>query len=344
MNTVDIIAGIEEFKVRYKDAADKIDNATAFWNSYNPQPIELLKSHQYQMLRERMFQLLKTCKQIDQEAFEKIHKGHPYFFIGITSYRLGDYQTAISFFDAALSEDLRFEDEEERPTHLFFMLKGEEPRNAARLETLYVETKVKRSIDYYNDEITKNKDICNIDIQDMRDVFFEYVLNNKNDPGLRTLLTTFITFVVEWDFRNEHFDLGVRKGSSEPFLMHLSRGCVLFESLLKRNPFPKLKHEDQKKELGKLITYYQNEMKVTLPGDFTSKKTGINTLGRLLAELNKRREIIEDSILISYWLRNILGHSLAWEDRIDQEAYRKLYLTVVISCIHVINCLWRNPQ
>jgi len=125
--------------------------------------------------------------------------------------------------------------------------------------------------------------------------------------------------------------------------MHLSRGCVLFESLLNRNPNPKSKHEDQKKDLGKLIAYYQKKMEINLPGDFASKSTGISTLGKLLAELKKRKEVIEDSILMTFWLRNVLAHSLAWEDRIDQESYRKLYLIVLTSCIHVINCLWRNP-
>jgi len=171
MNIVDIISGAEEFKSRFKDAVENKENATKFWNIYNPQPIELLRNNQYHMLRERMFKLLRTCKQIDKEGFEKIHKGHPYFFIGITSYNLGDYQTAISFFDAALSEELKFEGKEEGPTRLFFMLRGNEPRNAAQLETQFVETKVKRSIDYYNNEITKGKDILIINIQDMRDVF-----------------------------------------------------------------------------------------------------------------------------------------------------------------------------
>ena len=342
MNIVDIISGIEEFKYRYRNAAKSKTNATAFWNTYNHQPIELLRTNQYQFLRERMFNLLRTCRQIDIEAFEKIHKGHPYFFIGITSYQLGDYQTAISFFDAALCEDLKFDSGEEGPTRLFFMLRGNEPCNAAKLQTQYIETKVERAINYYNDEITKSKDIPKIDLDFIRDTFIKYVIDNEGDPGLRTLLTTFFTFVVEWDFRNEHFELGAREGTSEPLLMHLSRGCVLFESLLKRNPFPKPQHEDQKGDLGKLLTHYKDEMKVNLPADFTSKKTGINTLGKLLAELSKRKEVIEDSILITYWLRNVLAHSLAWEDRIDQESYRNLYLRVIKSCIHAINCLWRN--
>jgi tetratricopeptide (TPR) repeat protein len=338
VNIVDIIAGIEEFKSRYKDAASNIDNATSFWNIYNPQTRELLINEQYQLLRERMLLILRTCKQIDQKSFKKIHKGHPYFFIGIASYHLGDYQTAISFFDAALSEDLSIKDDKVRPTHLFFRLRGDDTQNAAQQDTQYVKTKVERAIDYYNDKTIKNDDIPKITVQDLRDYFIEYVLNNKDDPGLRTLLTTFITFVVEWDYRNEHFDLGVKKGTSEAVLMHLFRGCVMFESLLNRSPYPKQKHEDQKKDLYCLIEYYQNELKIKWP----KNNPTIKTLGELLTELAQRKTEILDSFLVSYWLRNILGHNLAWEDRIDQDTYRNLYYLVIGACLHVINCLWRQ--
>jgi hypothetical protein len=340
MNIVDIISATQEFKDRYKDSAEDTVKATSFWNSYNPNPHELLMKQQYHVLRERMFKLLRTCKKVDPEVYENIHKGHPYFFIGITSYRLGDYQTAISFFDAALSEDLTIQDEIERPTHLFFLLRGDDPRNAAMLDTQYVQTKVKRSIDYYNDDVTKNQDLHKITVQDLRDVFIKYVLRKKDDPGLRTLLTTFITFVVEWDFRNEHFDLGVKKGTSESLFMHLFRGCVLFESLLKRNPYPEPMHAEQEKSLGNLINYYQNKLHVKVSSDFKKVKT----LGELLTELNTPSQLIEESILCSYWLRNTIGHSLAWDVRINQDAYQKLYNSVISACLHVINCLWRNPS
>ena len=79
-----------------------------------------------------------------------------------------------------------------------------------------------------------------------------------------------------------------------------------------------------------------------LPVDFTSKKTGISSLEELLSELTNRNKEIEDSILVTYWLRNVLGHSLAWNVNVDQDSYRKLYLLVITACLHVINCLWRN--
>ena len=62
MNIVDIISATQEFKERYKDAAENTDKATLFWNSYNTNPNELLFQQQYHVLRERMFELLRTCK------------------------------------------------------------------------------------------------------------------------------------------------------------------------------------------------------------------------------------------------------------------------------------------
>ena len=344
MNIVDVISATQEFEEQYRGAENDPDKATAFWNTYNENPHDLLLKHQYDALRERMFTLLRACKKTDPAVYEGIHKGHPYFFIGITSYRLGDYQTAISFFDAALSEDLSIHDEKERPTHLFFLLKGDDPRNAARQDTRYVQTKVERAIGQYKEAIASNEDIPDFDIQDLRDVFVRHVLSHESDLGLRTLLTALMTFVVEWDFRNEHYDLGVKKGTAEPLFTHLFRGCVLFESLLKRNPFPKPEHEDQNGALGKLITYYKSEMNLDLPGDLSSKKSGVTSFEDLLIKIPSLNIEITDSVLVAFWLRNVLGHSLAWNVDLDQDSYRKLYLAVITACIHVINCLWRDSH
>jgi hypothetical protein len=50
----------------------------------------------------------------------------------------------------------------------------------------------------------------------------------------RTLVSTFISFLAEWDYRSRLIDLS-DAGSKEPFFSHLFRGCLLFESLLKAN-------------------------------------------------------------------------------------------------------------
>jgi len=41
---------------------------------------------------------------------------------------------------------------------------------------------------------------------------------------------------IEWDYRSTLIELRPGDGTAEPFFIHLFRGCVLFESLLKANP------------------------------------------------------------------------------------------------------------
>jgi tetratricopeptide (TPR) repeat protein len=344
MNIIDIISAINEFEERFKDAAYDINKVTRFWNDYNrnPLPGELMNMEQYHILRERMFTLLRACKRIDSDAYENIHKGHPFFFIGISSFRLRDYQTAISFFDAALSEDLKIEDGKERPTDLFFNLRGDNPKNAAQGETIIAQNTVIRSIWNYNEIISQNKAIQKLSIDQLRDCFISRILIEKDDLGFRTLLTTFITFLVEWEFRDSNFELGIKKGTAEPLFMHLFRGCVLFESLLLRNPNRKPEHNN-KKDLNDLINYYKEEMHLKKKGDFLRNPIPLKTLEKLLSNLNDSNKTIDHSIKISYWLRNNLGHNIAWEATINRESYRKLYYSVIYSCLHVINCLWKSP-
>jgi hypothetical protein len=41
---------------------------------------------------------------------------------------------------------------------------------------------------------------------------------------------------IEWDYRSTLIELRPGDGTAEPFFIHLFKGCVLFESLLKANP------------------------------------------------------------------------------------------------------------
>ncbi len=125
-------------------------------------------------------------------------------------------------------------------------LMGDNPKNASQPDTRLIQSKVESSIIKYNDMISQKNNINKLDIEQLRDNFISYILEKRNDLGLRTLLTTFITFNVEGEFRNDNFELGVKRGKVEPLFVHLFRGCVLFESLLNRNPNPKPKHDEQK--------------------------------------------------------------------------------------------------
>ena len=75
MNIADFVIGYEEFKARYLNAADNIDDVTGFWNTYNQDPIGLLRNRQFLVLRDRLFNLLRACKKIDAEHSQKSIRG-----------------------------------------------------------------------------------------------------------------------------------------------------------------------------------------------------------------------------------------------------------------------------
>jgi hypothetical protein len=251
---------------------------------------------------------------------------------------LDDFQTAIYFFDAALTEDINAgADPIDNPTPgtRFLMLEGEADYQAAKEITGFAQTKVERALEYYA-KITKNAEVSGLTLDDLRKDFIYYALKATDKPGLRTLVTSFITYCVEWDFRNEHFEYEVKKGTSEPFFLHLFRGCILFESLLKLNPII----SPTSKTLGGILQEAQIMSKLKI-NPIQGKKDGF-VLDDMFDKLQRNDSSMDQAMQISYMARNTLGHSLGWNEYISQSQYRELYLIIAASCLHAIACLWKK--
>jgi len=168
----------------------------------------------------------------------------------------------------------------------------------------------------------------------LRTEFIVPCLTNTSNSGLRTLVTAFITFCIEWDFRNEHFEYGVKSGTSEPFFSHLFRGCLLFESLLI--------HNRMFQPIGKNLGAILNEPRIRQELNITPIiGKGGDILDDVFAVLQTYNNTLEETIKITYMTRNTLGHNLGWDGSITQEQYRRLYLIIASSCLHVIACLWK---
>lgn len=325
------------FLERYLDAANDYGKVTAFWNRYNPNSLDLLNSGQHWILRARLFELLDFCKKLNGEAFNKIHKGHPYYFIGISSFLMDDFQTAVYFFDAAVTEDINAGAEPKsnpRPSTKFLMLEGEMDGQAAKPLTALAKEKVKRALEYYQSNVRKASDTPSLDLEIIRNNFIYYALTANNKPGLRTLATVFITFLIEWDFRKDHFEYGVKQGTSEPFFSHLFRGCLLFESLLKHKPGA----SPNGINLGDILkdSKFQTSLRIN------PISTGKFKLDEVYKKLNEYTDTvtIDQVIQITYMTRNTLGHNFGWDSNISHEQYQKLYFAIAAACLHVIACLW----
>lgn len=321
----------EELVSMFREAADNPEKATRFWQPLTNLPINWINSGNYSQARDTILLLLHKCKDLDSESFTKIHKGNPYYYLAIATYLMKDAQTATFLFDAAVSEDLRTGADAEtnpRPSTRFLALDTENPEQAALQLTLDTRAKVERSITLYNSLPGRCSTIPDLTIPSLRKKFLYPALSSKY-MGWRTLATTFISFFIEWDFRNEFFDIQPKLGTSEPFYLHLFKGCVLFESLLKESPL-----KPRGGDLGKVLGELHDELGISPH----LKISG--TLKQIFKALVTADSKIETAIVFTGRVRNTTGHKLSWDEPINQSQYQRFFEMIASSCLHAINCLY----
>lgn len=154
-------------------------------------------------------------------------------------------------------------------------------------------------------------------------------------------MTAFISFFLEWHYRSRLAALGIQAGSAEPFVLHLFKGCVLFESLL-RTKVPKpsggtlaLLLQSRAKDLGILSTSpaRMGQIGIVKPRD-TDFLTLVN-----LAQTSDRS--IGTTIALTELTRNKLGHRLDWKICFDRATFDALARCVASALLHTIACLYR---
>ena len=137
------------------------------------------------------------------------HKGTPFYFMGIAAFASHDYQTATFFFDAAVAEDVHHYPGDNNKPALVFMRLDKTKETAAQQIVQIVAAKLDAALkDYARRQGSKSLTLNNV-----RDHF----LNHLKQPHMRTLTTTFISFLAEWDYRLQMIDLAPDV-SREPFL------------------------------------------------------------------------------------------------------------------------------
>ena len=322
-----------------KLAATDKDLATKFWQPLTNYSVNLILSSNYSQAQNLLRQLLHKCKTIDPNSYSKIHKGNPYYFLGIASYLMNDIETGTFFIDSAASEDLRYGADaikDPKPSTLFLTLQGDNDHQFAKKLTQITESKVQRALNLYNSLAGHRPDKSDLTIANLRKKFLFPALSTEMSPGWRTLATVFISFFVEWDSRNELLDLRVRPGTYEPYYIHLLKGCILFESLLKNNPkYPKVQ---TKTKLDQLLEPLHSCLGISPKLKISGKK--LPTLLTSLSHLKPEDETRELAIQYTGFLRNTLGHDLGWKIRLEKIQYQRCFQFVVSSCLHTIACLY----
>jgi hypothetical protein len=278
--------------------------------------------------------LLNRCRSIDEAAYARIHKGSAYYWIGMAAWLVRDHELATFFFDASVAEDIRAGSnpiDNLSPSLRYILLDGASREQAAWELVRANEARMEELIANYNARPGRLQGLAPLTIRDLQERF----LRKSISPGgenLRSSATTLISFCMEWDLRNMLFDIRPILGTAEPFFLHLFKGCVLFETLLKGSPTnPPSINCNLRNALRHL------HVELGIPANLNINSRGFSTI---IDNLARADNSIQTAIQFTGQIRNTLGHNLGWVVTLEKNHYYHLVRMVSSSCLHAISCLY----
>ncbi len=280
----------------------------------------------YALFHYEVISLLRELKNIDITAYNQIHKGFIYYYLGMALFQCNSISQAAFYFDSAVSEDLINDPGSRTPAIMFIEIDGDPEDQAAREYTQITERKLNEFITYY----TNTPGNRSINITDLRSKLLKPSISVNR--SWRTLATSLITFVLEWNYLYILQEICPLLGTLEPFFIHLFKGCVLVESLLKNNPTV----INPGNTLGEVLHNQQVINSLNFKNPILSSAPSFQSIIDQLPGSNT----IEDDFTFTVRIRNTLGHNLAWPTLMTPIEYINIVRKIANSILHVITCLY----
>ncbi|MBK8008528.1 MAG: hypothetical protein IPK23_08895 [Rhizobiales bacterium] len=268
--------------------------------------------------------VLSERKKASPNEYKKDHKGTPFYVLGYAAFSSHDYSSASLYFDAAVEADLTYHGGKLNTPALRFIQLLPDDSNPVLASGII--SKITSTVEQLVQDYNSRAGSVSLTLDELRSRFFLKILQSGSKEQ-RALLTAFISFAAEWQYRNQQIDL-VQSGSREPFFLHIFRGCLLFESLLKV-------HDN-----GKTLNPILHSLASRLGISSTSISTRENQFDNVLAGISTAMPI-EDAINSCVKARNTAGHNIVWTTpSLQPETYDLLIKNVSASCLHAISKLY----
>lgn len=281
--------------------------------------------------------LLDMLEDFNPGHFRAIHKGTPYYFLGWTAFQVEDYEKGVFYLDSAISEDLRLlgpnydvNVSPGTPGIDFLLLTGSGNQVALATASELMRL-VQAEVDYFANQAGVNL---------TKDIFVQKFIKESGlfkDGTFRTVVTSLYSFILEFKSRQQQLKIRSSEGGSiEPFLTHLFKGCVIFESLLKLKV-----PGNTVATLHPAISAHNPTLGVDM--SIFPRNASFGDIVTLLQQLNAQNVPFKDiCFAVAYGLRNTTGHQLAWPDafKSNPQAYEHLYKAVVGAIFWTIYKLW----
>lgn len=309
--------------------ADKFFEKYAVGNTLDVVDRPYERMHAYEVLLDLLFEH-------NNAQFQAIHKGTPYYFLGWTALQIENFEKGIFYFDQAISEDIKKSPGQDVATlkanpgiGLLLLDPAHQPGLPVALDLLHA----------IEDEITNFSTISGSPLN-KNNFIDKFITPHFFQNEFRTIATSIYSFILEYKSLEKQLKIRSASGGSlEPFFLHLFKGGLILESLLK------LKNPGTSTTLGRVLGDYASAGNV-LQIDNSNRVLKGGTLTDVVAHYNQLRTNSEPyqnvCFAAAYGIRNTTGHNLAWTDifQNDQNIYGHLYRSILGSIFWTIHKLW----
>ncbi len=310
-------------------AAAAQGNGTQFFQQFG---FGFLVNHRQPLFAyNEILRVLQECRTLDEKAYREIHKGGPFYWLGMAAFMFRDFETSVYFMDAAVAEDLRRDPAAvDTPAMLFITLRGDHPHQAARDFVAMSEGLIGGIIQTYLKYQGRDPSAADLTLDDLRGKFLHAATQPQN-RRLRSVATALLSFFLEGSKRKVQLDNVLNPGSFEPFILHLFKGGLLVESLIKLNP----KNPPSGRTLRRVMDHVASDLGIP-----SGLSISANELQDVIDFAESAAWTIENAYLISGRIRNTTGHSLDWDIAPTFDQYGALVQHLSVARLHTVRSLY----
>jgi len=319
--TVSPTQAIEEFS---KLSPGNASDANAFFEKFGAGNSPIGRDSPYERLAYYEF-LLNALITHDLPKYQTVHKGTPFYIMAWLAFDLKNYEKALYYIDAAISEDVRNSrtDWLELPASNFLTLQNTDVQVARRTIEIIRKT--------LSAELVRFNTISGLNPIDVDTFITRFVTPLLTDAPKRTIVSALYVFLLEHSERQKELQMrSIEGGSIAPFILHLFSGALIFESILK-NLFPTKNNGTPTQTLGEV--FHTAAFQAVYPAGIA---TSANSVADILAG------ITDNSLLTAFTtsakVRNTTGHNLIWDDTFaSPNQYQLLFEQEVNSILYIIS-------
>jgi hypothetical protein len=275
--------------------------------------------------------LLAITQKADSEKYKTMHKGTPFFFIGMLLFDCKNFEAALFYISAALSEDRRrcgspaLTDWITTPAGQVMSLK--QSAKWERITSIMLGTVE----GFINDFNTVGE--TTIATDDLINNFVHPML----EQGHYSIITSLYSYMLEYS--EKYKNLFLTNGSvdsTEPVLVNLFKGALIFETVLKHY-YPTNDRGVRITTLGRFK--YSTAFTNTFPTVQLSNST--DTLQEIVDSSTDKS--LKTTMENTAKIRNTTGHKLVWDNIFNEpDNYKRLYEQEIFAIFYVISKQWQS--